>query len=370
MKVISTGSRFNIYPDDLKSYDRLPADYYIVRFSLNEGFYLERYSEFMISDSKIYGVHTQKAEKVFDAYSAFNRNLGVILSGDKGIGKSLFARLLGRMAVNNNVPVIIVDTYTHGIGTFIDRLEQRVMVLFDEFDKIFAKKQDDEDPQANLLSLFDGVSQGQKLFVVTCNELRNLNGFLVNRPGRFHYHFRFDSPSDNDIREYLGDMLQDEYKSEIDKVISFSRRVSLNYDCLRAIAFELNRGQVFTEAIKDLNIINIEKEKFKLQAVFNDGKILINRSVRMDSFSNNNETFNLYEISGGYAGEITFSPAKINYNPTTGELTLSGEDAKLDYDSYDYENEENAKRRDKLIAIGLKKVIISRLHDTEIHYAM
>lgn len=30
MKVISTGFKFDIYPDDLKSYDRLPTDYYAV----------------------------------------------------------------------------------------------------------------------------------------------------------------------------------------------------------------------------------------------------------------------------------------------------------------------------------------------------
>ena len=46
MKVISTGSQFDIYPDDLQSYDRLPADYYMVRFSNKSGFSLERYYEF------------------------------------------------------------------------------------------------------------------------------------------------------------------------------------------------------------------------------------------------------------------------------------------------------------------------------------
>ena len=39
MKVISTGSKFDIYPDDSKSYDKLPADYYIVRFVENRAFF-------------------------------------------------------------------------------------------------------------------------------------------------------------------------------------------------------------------------------------------------------------------------------------------------------------------------------------------
>ena len=90
MKVISTGSKFDIYPDNLKSYDKLPADYYVVRYIEKQGvFFLEKYSEFKITDTKIYGIHEQKADKVLDSFADFKRNLGVILSGDKGIGKSL-----------------------------------------------------------------------------------------------------------------------------------------------------------------------------------------------------------------------------------------------------------------------------------------
>lgn len=37
------------------------------------------------------------------------------------------------------------------------------MILFDEFDKTFAKGRNESDPQANMLSLFDGVAQGKKL---------------------------------------------------------------------------------------------------------------------------------------------------------------------------------------------------------------
>ena len=57
MKVISTGSKFDIYPDDLKSFDRLPANYYVVRFHPKKGFYLEKHTEFQMTESKIYGIH-------------------------------------------------------------------------------------------------------------------------------------------------------------------------------------------------------------------------------------------------------------------------------------------------------------------------
>ena len=45
-----------------------------------------------------------------------------------------------------------------------------------------------------MLSLFDGLDNGKKLFVITCNEVERLNAYLLNRPGRFHYHFVDCSP--------------------------------------------------------------------------------------------------------------------------------------------------------------------------------
>ncbi len=369
MKVISTGSIFKIYPDDLRSYDELPADYYVVRWD-KEGFFLEKYAEFMITDSKIYGIHLQKAEKVLNSFGLFNRNLGVILSGDKGIGKSLFSRLLGRKAIEHGIPVIIVDAYEEGIGSFLDRIRQEVMVFFDEFDKTFSEKEQGKSAQTSMLSLFDGVAQGKKLFVITCNDLRGLNDFLVNRPGRFHYHFRFDYPTEGDIREYLQDALNGKYESEINNVVNFSKRVALNYDCLRAIAFEINNGLAFSDAIKDLNIININEEKFRIQVIFKDGPCLINKQFSMDSFSSEMERCSLYEINGSYAGELAFSPSKIKYNPDTRELYLDTEDVILGYDDYDIESEDYRKRVQSLRDRGVQKVVFDRIVENRLHYAV
>ena len=51
----------------------------------------------------------------------------------------------------------------------------------------------------------------------------------------------------------------EQYHSEINKVAAFSRKIKLNYDCLSAIALELNEGEAFEDAIKDLNIINVSE---------------------------------------------------------------------------------------------------------------
>jgi SpoVK/Ycf46/Vps4 family AAA+-type ATPase len=291
----------------------------------------------------------------------------VILSGDKGIGKSLFARLLGRKAVENGIPVLIVDKYIENIGTFIDEIDQEIMVLFDEFDKTFSKGMRDEDPQVTMLSLFDGVSPRKKLFVVTCNELRGLNGFMVNRPGRFHYHLRFDYPGAKDIREYLEDALMDEYKGEIDSVIEFSNRVGLNYDCLRSIAFELNQGLSFAEAIKDINIVNVEREPYNLKILFEDGTIYLNNKFYMDSFSEDEIEVELHEKHGSYAGDITFLPYKLQFDSRSGDLFIDAADAMLDYVTYDDEDKEKKKA---LMSKPIQKIIIHRVFDNRLHYAV
>ena len=180
---------------------------YQVGFNKMSGFFLTAHPDLTVIEEKVYGNHEKKADKVLNAFKNVNRNFGVILSGQKGIGKSLFARVLARKSLAQGYPLIIVDQYIPGIANFIASIDQEVLVLFDEFEKSFGKCSDNErDPQEEMLSLFDGVNGGKKLFIITCNKSSDLNEFLINRPGRFHYHFTFSNPSPEEIEEYLGNI--------------------------------------------------------------------------------------------------------------------------------------------------------------------
>lgn len=371
MKAIQTGNIYEIYDDSMNTYDGLPAQSYVVDFSKERGFFLRKYSDIKIKE-KIYGVSHEKVNKVLDSFDNFNRSLGVILSGDKGIGKSLFAKALSKEAIESRgLPLIIVNKYIPGIANFLDGIEQEVVILFDEFDKIFAET-NDYDPQAEMLTLFDGVSQGKKLFVVTCNELRGLNDFLVNRPGRFHYHFRFEYPSDTEIAEYLEDKIDSAYYNEIGKVISFAKKVDINYDCLRAIAFELQKGESFEEAIKDLNILRIEREVYNLTIYFNDGTSvkLYNRSF--DIFSDE-EVITSYEDDGYYdCFDIRFYPTDIKYDFNRGGNVIEGADITytVNENLNDEDNEHcfnlwNKYNNTKIVYMSVKKV-----GDKKLHYAL
>ena len=352
MKIIRTADTYRIYSNDIKTYDKLPAKTFNIRFAMQQGFFLVEIPNIKVNE-KVYGIHQQKLKKVVNAFEKNERNLGVILSGDKGIGKSLFAKMLIEEGINLGFPVIIVDTYYPGIASFIASIEQEAFVLFDEFDKTFSGKQDEGgtayDPQTEMLSLFDGTSQGKKLFIVTCNELRNLNGFMVNRPGRFHYHFRFDYPDADSIREYLTDKGID--NDNIEKVIGFSGKVPLNYDCLRAIATELTFEPNFEDAIKDLNIVNIKNEPYDVIIVFKDGT-RAKGSQNIDMFSNDEVRVEIGMKNHGWIdlGELTFCPADASYDISVGGYCLKDSDSTWEFDRDIIEPEEDYNEEFKRMA--------------------
>lgn len=366
MKAINIGTRYDIFDDTLKTYDQLPAKTYSVYFNMQTGFHLEEHVN-LGSSEKVYGIHDEKADKVLRSFKLFKRNLGVILSGNKGIGKSLFAKVLCAKAVQQGYPVIIVDKFIPGIATYIESIEQECVVLFDEFDKTFGNIKVEEnaaDPQAQLLTMFDGIASGKKLFVITCNDLRGLNDYLVNRPGRFHYHFRFNYPSDKEIREYLSDNIAEQYYGEIDKVIAFSKRVDLNYDCLRAIAFELNNGDSFEVAIQDLNILNMEQERYRVTLHFEDGTSLLHRSCYLDLFNSDEPAeVDLYDKSGCNVGYAYFDTEDAKYSPVLGGTVVDGED--VDFHVYGEDDEDtNSEYKGKKI----NHMTIVRAHGKNMRY--
>ena len=364
MKVINTGNRYEIYQDDLQTFDELPAQFYTVRFNKMSGFSLQKYSGLEIKEDKIYGVHMNKVNKVLNAFPKFERNLGVILSGPKGIGKSLFAKKLSIEANKLGYPVIIVKDYIPGIADFIESIEQEVVILLDEFDKTFGKYEDSSDPQAEMLTLFDGVSYGKKMFVITCNNVRGLNDYFVNRPGRCHYHLRFGYPTPEEITEYMQDKINEEYYEEITNIIQFSKKVDLNYDCLRAIAYELNNGESFKDAIKDLNIVNTEMYRYDAKIVMSDGSSDTD-SFAFDLFDKNNSVRNSFYINH-VSFYTKFKVSDCIFDNKNFIYYVDGNNIDIDVD---YEDMEEYKKTGKEFP-KVEYITIERRYDKQLHYTV
>lgn len=370
MKAISTGSIFEIFDDSLLTYDHLPPQTYVVRFDKHRGFFLERYVDIEIKEEKVYGVHLAKIEKVLSAFDESERSLGIILSGDKGIGKSLFAKLLAQQGIDRGLPLIVVDNYIPGIASYLETIDQQCIVLFDEYDKTFGEIKAPDgapNPQTELLGLFDGVSGGKRLYVIICNNINRISELLVNRPGRFHYHFRFEYPSPDEVREYLSDKLKSEYHGEIDAVIGFSKKISINYDCLRAIAFEINLGSTFKQAVQDLNIVNLEPERYSVVLRYKDGTVLSNRNCSLDLFGT--DTLSVYwleDLRGNELGTIHFIPQDCVYDAQRFATIVPGEAIDVEYSS----DESDATTVARLKEVGVDCAVLTRKVEKSLHYAV
>lgn len=356
MKVINFGSTFELYPDDLKTFDQLPVGTYKVRFNPMAGYSLALTHDYIAIEGKTYGNHEERIEKTLRAYDAMSRSLGVILSGDKGMGKSLFTQILAVKAIERGIPVIIVSESYPMLADFLDKIEQEVLIIFDEFEKIFPKQRSNDGnknqtTQDDLLGLFDGTSQFKRIYAVTVNDLHKVNDYMMNRTGRFHYHIRFDYPTADEIEIYLADKVEEQYHNEIKHVVAFATRVKINYDSLRSIAFELNMGYPFKSAIRDLNILTTSAQHYDYEILLTNGKKVTDRNERLNLFD---ESIRLtgYTPASDYFS-LTFEPKHLVTHDDV--LIISGEHVQFELDTDEGTPEED--KNVKVQAIQIRKKI-------------
>lgn len=377
MNIVNAGSRYQIYGEDVKTYKRLPLMSFEICFNKMAGFYLSSRSDLAINEEKIYGNHEVKVNKVLNSFKHSDRNLGVILSGQKGIGKSLFARILSHQATEDGYPVLLANTYMPGIADFISSIEQEVVVIFDEFEKNFASNVEEHvgpSPQEEMLSLFDGLDNGKKLFVITCNEVDRLNTYLLNRPGRFHYHFKITYPTEEEIIEYLTDKVDEKYADGIKDIVNFSRTVNMTYDYLRAIAFELNQGYGVAETLEDLNISQTSNVRFNITITTVNGDVYntygtsvnlisnpnINHQRWYDGYASNNKTIR-YALT---PDSIKIEHGMITADPKKVEIYIDPDDFWTIGDS---EKREEAIKRAKEERV-IKSIVLTKVANTYEQY--
>jgi len=277
--IIKDEQKYNVISGNAISIlGELPASVYELVFKRGEGFFLSASGNRFNITEKLYGEVETITRKVLNSFETVKGNLGVLFSGPKGLGKSLTVRNICAEAIKKGFPVILVKEHFDGISRFIDTICQPVVVVFDEFEKIYPSiiktDQNDLEGQDSLLNLFDTTLAGKKLFLLTCNDVRNITEYLINRPGRLHYHFRMHRLSIDEITEYCADNLSEENRKLIPEICSLGAVIpDFSYDMLRSIIFELNTYQCgLPEARSVLNIDARLKSPFNYTVYFKSGK--------------------------------------------------------------------------------------------------
>jgi len=248
---LKNGNTFRISAKEaLDLHEALPAGNYIIKENPMTGeLFLEHIGDFEIK-GKTYGDHTRNADRILRTFLDRPNTTGVMLTGEKGSGKSLLAKQVSMDGANKGIPTIVINAPFHGdkFNSFIQTIEQSCIVLFDEFEKTY-----NSDEQEAILTLLDGVFPSKKLFMLTCNDKWRVDQHMRNRPGRIYYMIDFKGLDAQFIREYCEDNLT--AKKYIDKIVQIASLFSqFNFDMLKALVEEMNRyNEAPEEALKMLN---------------------------------------------------------------------------------------------------------------------
>jgi hypothetical protein len=277
--VIINGSDCRImYGNDLAVLESLPASVYELHYDKERGFFLTRVDGSFAVCEKLYGDVESLSNRVMISFERIQGSLGVLLSGPKGLGKTLTVKQICKTALEKNLPVIMVKECFGNIVSFIDSIRQPCVIVLDEFEKLYPNhrktEQDELEGQEKLLTMFDSVLDSKKLFLLTCNDVRDISEYLLNRPGRIHYHFRMNRLAIDEIREYCADNLSPDMRHLVPDICSLGAKIpDFSYDMLHSIVFELNTYVCGLEDVKDvLNIDSGARSPFDYRIWFTSGE--------------------------------------------------------------------------------------------------
>lgn len=233
-------------------HDSLPVATYTVGFNpMAEAYYLIMVDAVSIPEKR-YGDSDKRCARILNTYTDRPGNTGVLLSGEKGSGKTLLAKTLSVEGAKQGLPTIIINAPYAGdkFNKFMQDIDTPCIVLMDEFEKTY----EDRKSQNATLTLLDGVYSTKKLFILTVNDKWGVGEYFHNRPGRLFYQFEYKGLDADFIKEYCQDNLKN--KEHIETVVKTAMIFeTFNFDMLKALVEDMNRyNESPQEALKWLNI--------------------------------------------------------------------------------------------------------------------
>lgn len=334
-KKIWAGSPSNISKiDGDRIYNEIPVGIW-EPYSTMAGVFMNKIQDTFDFPHKIYGLEMDFIQHVVRTYQHSKKNVGVLMNGIKGAGKTVTAKTL---ANESGLPVILVNANNISLLSYFDDISQPLCFFFDEFEKIVNHK--DNEKIAPLLSFVDGTSSSSKhLMLFTSNE-NNISQFFIDRPGRIRYIKEYGSLKAETVKEIIDDMLvyKEFRKDIIDWVIFFK---NLTIDMLISIINEVNIHKMSPKMFSAFFNVDNEKPNYNVEVKFINAITGVERMWDCNQYFSNISVKDIVEEFDDHERSLPVDSFKIKYNEESGKFITNRTFPESHYLYIDLLNEEH-----------------------------